>query len=165
MSAESLNSRSAETKQLLTEICGPDRTTALNSKRTLWRVIRHAGRPGADDERSMLVGELIAALSTDLPVVACRDVLWMLSEIGGDETVEPVARWLTHRELCEDARMVLERIPGDESLVALQVAMDTVSEEFRSNVAQSLRRRGIQLEGYPCHKLVPSKDTRVKAIS
>ncbi len=155
MSAKSLKTISPETNQLLSQCCSTDRSTALSGKRLLWKAVRHAGRPGADDEKSAMIDELIAALSADLPPAARREIVWMLSEIGGNESVSPVATLLSHSELREDARLALERIPGDVSLAALRSAMKTVSEDFRPSVAQSLRRRGVKVDGYPCHKLLP----------
>ena len=164
MSLNSLITISDDTSRLLAETCSADRNTALTSKRTLWKAVRRAGRPGADDEKLQMVTELIAALNDDLPPAAGREVLWMLSEIGGPESVDSIAILLSHRVLREDARMALERIPGNESLAALQSALDTVSDDFTTNVAQSLRRRGVKVAGHPCQKLVPSKQTRVKGV-
>ena len=165
MTVSNVTAKSQDTSQLLADICSSNRDTALTSKRALWKVVRHAGRPGADDERSHLVSELIAALAAELPPPAAREALWMLSEIGGPDSVDSISSLLTHRALREDARMALERIPGDESLAALQSALAAVPDEFKANVAQSLRRRGVKVAGHPCQKLVPTKNTRVKVIS
>jgi hypothetical protein len=142
-----------------------DRELVLQSKRLLWNAVRHAGRPSGEAERSAIVAELVAALATNLPEMACREILWMLSEIGGDESVDAVAATLSHERLRDDARMALERIPGNKSLAALETGLAQAPEEFRANLAQSLRRRGVAVPGYPCQKLIPTKPTRVRAIS
>ena len=61
-------------------------------------------------------------------------------------------------------RMVLERIPGDESLAALKEGLETLPEDFRLHIAQSLRNRGVEVDEnrYPCQKMVPTRATRVK---
>ena len=93
----------------------------------------------------------------------------MLSEIGGDESGDWLSSvpalldsLLSDADLREEARMALERIPGEESLSVLKSALDSVPEDFKPNLAQSLRARGVEVKGIPCKKLVPTKQTRVK---
>ncbi|MBM3289305.1 MAG: hypothetical protein FJY92_04065, partial [Candidatus Hydrogenedentes bacterium] len=63
---------------------GKDIETSRAAKHGLWQIVRHCGRPGADDERRVVNGALLKLLSNGLPVQLRRDVLWMLSEIGSD---------------------------------------------------------------------------------
>ena len=153
-----------ETERLLAAMCGDDHADVLASTRELWRAVRRAGRPGGRSDRSQVVAELDLALARDLPSTVCREVLWMLSEIGGDESVGPVTELLRHQELRDDARMALERIPGQKSLAALEAGLAAAPEDFKTNVAQSLRRRGVTVPGLPCQKLVPTRETSVKPI-
>ena len=81
----------------------------------------------------------------------------MLSEIAGDEAVRPVGRLLRNKQLREDARMVLERLPGRKSLRMLTRALEKAPDDFKINIAQSLRARGEEVPGLPCQKLVPKK--------
>ena len=134
------------------------------AKRALWKIVHHAGRPGAQDEKRAVASELIELLGEDREVSVRREILWMLSEIGGRRAVRPMARLLAHEDLCEDARMVLERIPGRRSLTALRTAFEAAPEDFKSNIAQSLRRRGDTVSGYSCAKLVPCRKTEVKPL-
>ncbi len=150
--------------RLFTQMCGNDRAAALTSKRELWRAVRHAGRPGAEAARSAVVADLIALLAEDASLATRRELVWMLSEIGGDESVGAIATLLADNTLRDDARMALQRIPGDRSLAALEAGLATAPEDFKNNVAQSLRSRGVTVPGYPCRKLVPTKETAVKAI-
>lgn len=126
------------------------------AKRGLWKIVRHAGRPGADKEKRAVVSELLALLD-GTPLHVRREVLWMLSEIGSDATVKPVAILLSDRELREDARVALERIPGSRSLAALKESLHTVSEDFRPAIAQSLRVRGVKVTEYPNQKTIPAR--------
>ena len=132
------------------------------AKRALWQIARHAGRSDAADQKQAVLAELIGLLNDDQPGVVRREVLWMFSEIGGDESVDPVARLLTSAELREDARMTLQRIPGDKSLAALKAGLAAAPDDFKPNIAQSLRQRGEEVPGIPCAKLVPSRKTNVK---
>jgi HEAT repeat protein len=136
------------------------------TKRAMWKIVRTVGAPGAKGKK-MTVARLVELLSDEQPVAVRREVLWMLSEIGeGSQVVDPIASLLTNEALREDARMVLERIPGDEAVAALREGMETVPEAFRLNMAQSLRKRGVAVDQqrYPCQKMVPTRETKVKPV-
>ncbi len=132
---------------------------ARAARRGLERIVRAVGAPGSEPEKSSVIRELLGLLGDDRPVALLRDNLWLLSEIGGDESVPPIAALLNQDDLREDARMALERIPGDTSLAALRKALDVGPKDFRPNIAQSLRARGeaVDPKAYPCQKLVPTK--------
>jgi HEAT repeat protein len=134
----------------------PDFEVARAAKRALWRIVRYAGRPGAKAERRAVVAELIPVTVQGAANVR-REFLWMLSEIGGDETVEIVAALLSDPALREDARAALQRIPGRKSLAALKSALETAPEDYRPAIAVSLRVRGANVKGYPSQKLVPAQ--------
>ena len=137
---------------------------ARAAKRGLWKIVRHAGRPGADDEKNAVTTELINLLGNDKSVPVRRQVLRMLSEIGSDELVDPIASLLSNTELREDARMSLERIPGKKTIAAREIALKKAPEDFKPNIAQSLRQRGVKVRGLECVKLLPTKQTKVKPI-
>ena len=133
------------------------------ARRAMWKIVRYVGRPGADDERKPVVAVLIRLLGRKQPVPVRREVLWMLSEIAdGRRAVRRAAKLLADEELREDARAVLERLPGKQSLNALQNALDNAPEDFKSALAQSLRARGVEVPGIPCRKLTPTRGTAVK---
>lgn len=133
------------------------------AKRAMWKIVRHAGRPGEDSERKNVAEELIKLLGSS-PIPVRREVLWMLSEICDGSAVRSIASLLSNKDLREDTRMVLERIPGKESLAALQAGFQAAPEEFKQGIVQSLRARGVKVDGYPCQKLVPKKKTTVKPV-
>ncbi|MBN1421465.1 MAG: hypothetical protein JXP34_22010 [Planctomycetes bacterium] len=138
---------------------------ARAAKNALWKIVHTAGRPGAPERQKQgVVRRLIALLEPAHADAVRREVLWMLSEIAGDEAVEPIAALISDKTLREDARMVLDRIPGDASLAALKAALDKVPEAFKINIAQSLRHRGVVVAGLPCQKLVPTKKTYVVPV-
>ncbi len=135
---------------------------ARAAKRALWAIVRHAGRPGAEQEKQGVEAELLELLAGSQPSSVCREVLWMLSEIGGNRCVKPVAALLSDKDLREDARMVLQRIPGRRSLAALKAGLKAAPEDFKINIAQSLRQRGVEVFGLPCVKLVPTRPTSLQ---
>ena len=136
---------------------------ARAAKRALWQVARHSGRPGAESDRTAVAAALLTILTGEQPEPAKREVLWMLSEIGGDECVAPIAALLSNAELREDARMCVQRIPGQASLDALKAALDSVQQGFKVNIAESLRNRGVEVPEFPSVKLVPTRATGVQA--
>lgn len=111
-----------------------------------------------------MVTELSGLLLDQQSLVVRREVLWMLSEVGGDESVDPVARLLVDRASRDDARMVLQRIPGDKSLAALQAGLVAAPEDFGPNLAQSLEAQGMSVPEVSCRKLVPTKPTHVRPV-
>lgn len=133
-----------------------DFEVARSAKRAVWNIVRHAGRPGAGPE-SKAVEQALLPLTGHAAASVRREAIWMLSEIGGGDTVSALAKLLGDVEVRDDARCGLERIPGGDSIVALRQAMKTVPEEFRYALAESLRKRGEKVEGYPSRKLVPTK--------
>jgi len=143
-----------------------DMEVSRAAKRAMWQIVRYVGRPGGDStEKDAVVSELVALLDSAKSVPVRREVVRMVSEIGGNESVYAVSSLLTHGDLREEARMALERIPGNESLNALKNALDSAPEDFKPNVAQSLRARGVEVRGIPCKKLVPTKQTNVKPVA
>jgi len=133
---------------------------ARAAKRALYKIVRHAGRPGAAKEAKAVATELVALLPSN-PTVVRREALWMLSEIGGDEAVAPVAALLSDKTLREDARCALMRLPGRKATAALKKAFASAPEEFKFALAESLRQRGEKVKGYPSQKLVPTRQTAV----
>jgi len=136
---------------------------ARSAKRALYQIVRHAGRPGSEKAAGAVERELLAALAADRTAAAKRDLLWMLSEIGGSGAVSPIAALLTDVELREDARCVLQRIPGSKPIGALKKALAKAPADFQAALADALRARGQKVRGHPSLKLAPTKQTSVKA--
>jgi len=137
---------------------------ARAAKRGLWKIVRYAGRPGAGNKKRAVVGKLVELLGDETPVPVRREVLWMLSEIGDRKSIKPIAALLSNRDLREDARMVLQRIPSKSTVAALKAGLKAAPEDFKLNIAQSLRQRGVKVRGLPCVKLVPTKKTNVRPL-
>jgi HEAT repeat protein len=138
----------------------PNFEIARCAKRALYKVVRHAGRPGAAKEALAVQAELLPLLKSEVVAVR-REVLWMLSEIGTPEAVAPMATLLTDKEVREDARCALMRIPGRQATQALKTALAGAPEEFKFALADSLRKRGETVKGYPSQKLKPTRTPQV----
>jgi HEAT repeat protein len=133
---------------------------ARKAKRALYLVVRHAGHPAAAGERKAVERELVVVLGSG-PAQVRREVVWMLSEIGGPASVRPMAALLVEPDLREDARCALTRHPAPEAVAALKAAFAKSSGDFKYALAESLRQRGVIVEGYPSRKLVPAAQTSV----
>ena len=151
-------------KPLARVMTNKDLEVARAAKRGLWKVVRHAGRPGAANMKRAVTDRLIELLGDDQPVPVRREVLWMLSEIGNRKSIKPIVALLSDAELREDARMALQRIPTKAALAVLRAALINASDDFKLNIAQSLRQRGVKVPGLDCIKLIPTKKTNVKPL-
>ncbi len=154
----------AAVKPLVQTMTEGEMEVARAARRALWNIVRYAGRPKARKESAAVVQELLAALEGNAPVNVKRELMWMISELAGDEAVEPIAALIKDKDLREDARMVLQRLPGKKSLAALRTALETAPEEFRPNIAVSLRARGQKVAGYPSARLEPTLQTKVQVL-
>ncbi len=148
-------------KPLMAAMVSTDLDAARTALRALRRVVAEAGRPGAADDRAAVIGALAPYIAKDKPPAQRREALWLLADIAGDESVDAVAALLAEPDFMEDARMALDHIPGEKSLAALKRALASAPEDFRPNIAASLRRHGQPVEGYPSKRLVPEKATKV----
>ena len=72
-------------KPLAAAMSDSDMEIARAAKRALWKIVRYAGRPGAETERASVAGGLVMLLNGQ-PTPVRRETLWMLSEIGGGDT-------------------------------------------------------------------------------
>lgn len=151
-------------KPLAGAMTNKDLEVARAAKRGLWKIVRHVGRPKAGNMKRAVTDKLVELLGDDQPVPVRREVLWMLSEIGGRKSIKPIAALLSNRELREDARMSLQRIPGRGAVAVLRAGLINANDDFKLNIAQSLRQRGVKVPGLDCIKLIPTKKTNVKSL-
>ena len=147
-------------KLLAVVMADEDFEVARAAKRALWKIVRNAGRPGAAPEARAVASELVALLAGK-PAAIRRELLWMLSEIGGDDAIGPMAKLLSDQDVREDAHCALMRLPSRKATAALKAAFAGAPEEFKFALADSLRKRGETVNGYPSQKLVPSRPTTV----
>ena len=140
------------------------------AKRAMWKIVRTVGAPGRGECKAAAETELIGLLAEGTPDSVRCEVLWMLSEIGGEKTIDAIREipdLLENKALREDARCCVERIPGQAAVDALAEGLEASEDEFQLALAQSLRARGVEVdrEKYPCKKLVPTKETSVKPVA
>jgi HEAT repeat protein len=139
----------------------PEIETGRNAKRALYHLVRHNSGPSVEPQRKAIQEQLVTLLEQPH---ACRDALWLLSEIGDDQAVDAIAKCLRKEKYREDARCALARIPGKKSIEALRAAMSNSPEDFRFALADVLRQLGEKISEYPTRKLVPTAQTTVEPI-
>jgi hypothetical protein len=137
---------------------------ARAANRAIQNIVYYAGRPGAADEAKAVSAELLKLLGDEQPAQFRRDVLWMTWQIAGEEAVATVAPLLAKADIREDARMTLERLPGDKATAVLKRAMAAASNAEKPAFAHSLRVRGVETPGVPDLRLVPTKKTSVTPV-
>jgi len=107
-------------------------------------ITAHAGRPGAPDELSAVAQALAEAVQAAGDDQLRRELLHFLGLAASDRQVSLLAGLLTDPAVGEDARIALERIPGDAATRALIEALRASSEEVQVRAADALARRGAQ---------------------
>ena len=143
---------------------GGELEIARAANRAIQNIVYLAGRPGAENEAKAVAAELLKLLGDSQPLQLRRDVLWMTWQIAGEEAVEPVAALLANPDLNEDARMTLERLPGDKATAALKAALARAVDDAKPALAHSLRVRGVETPGVPDLRLKPTKKTSVQPV-
>ena len=143
---------------------GGELEIARAANRAIQNIVYLAGRPGAENEAKAVAAELLKLLGDSQPLQLRRDVLWMIWQIAGEEAVEPVAALLANPDLNEDARMTLERLPGDKATAALKAALARAVDDAKPALAHSLRVRGVETPGVPDLRLKPTKKTSVQPV-
>lgn len=121
---------------------GADKGVARAATEALQRVAHYAARPGAlKSERLAVAGELLKVALSPRPRIARAQALHFLGFVGEDRNVPALARLLDDKEVREEARLALERIPGPASLRALSIAVQRAPDDFKANLRQSLYNR------------------------
>ncbi len=134
------------------------------AQRAMWNIVHTVGAPEAEGKKQACA-QLASLLADGHPTAVRRDIIWMLSEISdGGEDVNSLALLLNNPELQEDARCALQRMPGDQAVVALKAGFAAAPDEFKYALADSLRRRGQNIDGYPSRKMIPTRQTQVKPV-
>jgi len=132
-------------------VASSDRWVARAAKFALGNITHYAARPaspssgreGAKNEASAVAGELLKVATSNRPLRVRADALNLLGFVGDGKTVSAIAKLLDERDVRDEARMALERIPGRDSQRALQRACERAPADFKPNIEQSLRSRSL----------------------
>jgi HEAT repeat protein len=103
---------------------GTSRTDVVAARNTLLRIAHQAARPGAEKERAE-VGRALGEAYARTDLVEPRNALAeILSWVGGEESVKPLAAALTNPASREMARFALTRIHAPAAARALREALE-----------------------------------------
>lgn len=100
-----------------------DAGVAKSAKMAAEAIVHRASRPNHADDAAKASAELlkVAADGKRLKRVRGQALEW-LGFVATGSNVNDISELLTDADVREEARMALERIPGEESLAALQAA-------------------------------------------
>ncbi|HZP83387.1 MAG TPA: HEAT repeat domain-containing protein [Chthonomonadaceae bacterium] len=126
----------------IADLCAsPDRGVAKAAKGALENIAHHAARPGAGKEARAVSTELLQVAQSRRPTATRAEALHLLGFTADSRAVPGIAPLLTDTAVRDEARMALERIPGNASLHALKQAAKTAPADFRPALEQSLHNR------------------------
>lgn len=104
-------------------------------------ITSHAGRPGAPEEREAVANALADVLDDVADDQSRRELLHHLGLVASDKQVPVLAALLDDPAVGDDARIALERVPGDAATDALVKALQSSPEDVQVRVAVALARR------------------------
>ncbi len=129
---------------LADQMAVPDRDMAKAAKEAMHRVVHFAARPyGAQAGRAVAAELEKVAAQPERPRIVRVETLKWLALVGDNDSIPALVKLLQDPVVREDARLALERIPGDASLAALTDAQKTASDDFKSNLSQSIYMRKV----------------------
>ena len=118
-----------------------DASVVGRARQALERIVAHAAREGAEDERASVSDALVAMLNTDLPTLARMPLIRQLALVGGDGAVDALLPFLSHPDLGEPARQAINRIPGPRATQALLSALPEAPERWQCALIAALASR------------------------
>jgi len=116
-------------------------------------------------QRKQIVAKLIAFLDSKATTAAKRFACRQLSIIAGPEAVPAAAKLLPNPDLSHMARMVLERVPGEEASAALRDAIGKLKGKLLIGVVNSLGVRRDAKAAPAIAKLLNNSDPAVASAA
>lgn len=98
----------------------------------------HVTRAGAESERRMFAGALLSALATSGDKTVAAFFMTQLQLCGRVETVKPLARYLTDKDLAAPAAAVLQTIGGPEASRLLLKSLDAAPLPAKLSIVDAL---------------------------
>lgn len=113
------------------------------AKNLLEKLVHHAARPGAEDERQAMSGALVKLLLSNQPKRMRIFYLQMLQVIGGREAIGPLVALLDDgdADVAEVARLALANNPDPGAGKALLEALDRAKDAARLGLVTALGYR------------------------
>jgi hypothetical protein len=140
---------------------GSDPGVAKAAKEALTMMAHSVGKEASAPNRAAVAQGLIGLAQGAGPVAVRAHALWLLSHIGGDESVPVAAKLLTDAALREEAAFCLERIPGAVSDKALMTAYKGVPDDFKPRILYALGHRRVKEAATLCGEIAHAKDKNI----
>ncbi len=122
----------------------PRQDVAVAARSAIETIVHHAGRPGGEKERPAMCAELEKLCAVEQPAEARREAVHLLGFIAGGGSVPAIAKLLDDADphVKENARLALERIPGEAAAAALAEALKRAGDERKPDLIYSLSKKG-----------------------
>jgi HEAT repeat protein len=140
---------------------GRDPGVAKAAKEALTTMAHSVGKETSAANRAAVVQGLIGLAQGAGPVAVRAHAVWLLSHVGGDESVPAAAKLLLDAALREEAAFCLERIPGAAPEKALLAAYKSVPDDFKPRILYALGHRRVKEAAALCRDAAQSKDKNI----
>ncbi|HOJ33095.1 MAG TPA: hypothetical protein PKY35_13300 [Candidatus Hydrogenedentes bacterium] len=131
----------ADIPSLLQLIGDANFEVSRTAKMALDRVVASCGQVGKEEQKKQVTQALTDMLSSTLATEVKREILRRLGILGDDSAVAAIRKLLLDEHLGEDAKMALERIPGESSVCALVEVLPQASPQMQISILGSLKKR------------------------
>jgi HEAT repeat protein len=125
-------------------------------------LMRQAGRPGAEEQRTIVASGIAQSIDAADDTEVKSFLILRLQEIGKDESVAPVAKYLSDEKLCPVACAALERIGTPAAVEAIAKALPRADDARRVPIIKSLGALRVQSSAPEIAKSVSASDAKVK---
>ena len=125
-------------------MASPDKSIAKCAHGALDVIAHYAARSGSGSMGAHDVTKALLKLSDSTrPRMVRADALYLVGMVGDGRAVPVLVKLMADKEIREDARMALERIPGSAATNALKKAEPSAPDDYKPNIEQSLYDRNL----------------------
>jgi len=122
---------------------GEDKLVALAANGAMEKIAHYAARPGTGNAAEAVSKELLKVADSPRPRMVRTNLLRLVGFIADSRSIPGLVQLLSDPEIREDARLALEKIPGNAATEAFKKAVKTVPADFQPNIRQSLSNRAM----------------------
>lgn len=123
---------------------GSDQASGKAAYEAIKKIVYNAGRPGAVAEAKSAADQLLRLAAPEYPRFVRADALELLGVVASDTETSALGALIDDKDVGEDARMALERIPGKAADDALKAAARTGGKARKDAIDLSLRHRKLK---------------------
>lgn len=125
----------------LTELAGStDKGVAIAAIGAIEKIVHYAGRPGYRAQAKAVTSELLKAAASSKQKKVRADLIDLAGYIADPSSASALVKMLSDKDVREEARMALERIPGAAVTNAITKAINTYPD-YKSQLQLTLHNR------------------------